>query len=224
MKRALGALAALAMAGACSSQGPNPVFVVVKEAVFSDEDSAATGQRQPLTRERIEQSGLALIAAQLEKDDKPSYLTAFAVNNGYVTFANSARQSINLFGGLVTATRGIGEDLLAVDHSGNDPVASALPPEAWPAGVARLYRFGGQGPSGTELRVSCTYKRLGDRDLEIVERVFEITDFEELCRGDVTFTNRYAVDRETGVIWQSRQWIGKDLGQVAIDVLEPYGP
>ncbi len=226
MIRKLLSASALVLAAACSSGGPSPIVTVVKSVVLPSKDEAETkAAPAPITRERIVKNGLAMIRARLETDEKASILTAFSVNNGYVTFANSTRQSINLRGGLITATRGIGQDLLSVIHSANDPVATQTLPDLWPESYRRGYRFAGKGPEGDVLTFACNVRRLPATTIEIVEISYDTVEFRESCVApDRSFTNTYFAEVETGQIWKSRQWVGAELGYISLEIFEPYTP
>ncbi|HSF91925.1 MAG TPA: hypothetical protein VLA51_06940, partial [Paracoccaceae bacterium] len=71
MIRKLLLASALVLAAACSSGGPSPIVTVVKSVVLPSKDAAETkAAPAPITRERIVKNGLAMIRAQLEKDEK----------------------------------------------------------------------------------------------------------------------------------------------------------
>ncbi|MEM9431872.1 MAG: YjbF family lipoprotein, partial [Pseudomonadota bacterium] len=133
-------------------------------------------------------------------------------------------QTVTLQGGLITASRGVGYDLLAVLPEADDPVARPRPPQDWPQQIERLYTLPGPGPEGQTVRVTCTFVRLQPETLEIVERPHETVVFEERCRGDARFVNAHHADIETGTVWQSTQWIGPVQGAFTYEMIEPFAP
>lgn len=225
MIRPLLTLSALSILAACSSGGTSPVVSVIKGVILPTkaEDLPVTNAGSTLTREKIEQFGLALIRGGIEGEDISNLLTGTAVNGQYVTYVSSFRQNITMLGGLVTGTRGLGGDLLAVRADQNDPVAYLTPTAEWPTKSTRDYRFPSVGPAGITVSVNCNLTRAADTSVTIVEVTYDVTPFAEFCSGDdVEFTNTYLAQRDTGQIWQSRQWVGEKVGYVNIDVLEPY--
>jgi hypothetical protein len=225
MMRPILALSALSILVACSSSGTSPVVTVIKGVFLPPkaEDIPVKNAGSTLTREKIEAFGLALIRGRIEGEDISNLLTGTAVNDQYVTYVSSFRQNITMLGGLVTGTRGMGGDLLAVRADVNDPVAHATPTADWPSTLTRDYRFPGVGPAGKTVSVTCNLTRTADTTVTIVEVTYEVTPFTETCTGDgVEFTNTYLAQPDSGQIWQSLQWIGDKVGYVNIDVLEPY--
>lgn len=225
MMRPILALSALSILAACSSSGTSPVVSAIKGVILPSkaEDIPVRNAGAVLTREKIEAFGLALIRGRVEGEDISNLLTGTAVNDQYVTYVSSFRQNITMLGGLVTGTRGLGGDLLAVRADANDPIAYATPTADWPNTLTRDYRFPGVGPEGDVISVRCNLSRGADTTVTIVEVTYDVTPFTEVCSGDGTsFTNTYLAQPDTGQIWQSLQWIGKKVGYVNIDVLEPY--
>lgn len=225
MIRALLTLSTLSFLAACSSGGTSPVVSVIKGVISPTkaEDVAVVSTGSVLTREKIEQFGLALIRGRIEGEEISNLLTGTAVNGQYVTYVSSFRQNITMLGSLVTGTRGMGGDLLAVRADHNDPVAYLTPTANWPASLTRDYRFPGVGPAGQIVSVSCNISRAAGTTVTIVEVTYDVTPFTEVCSGDgKEFTNTYFAQSNTGQVWQSQQWVGKKVGYVNIDVLEPY--
>lgn len=165
----------------------------------------------------------SLIRGRIEGEDISNLLTGTAVNDQYVTYVSAFRQNITMLGTLITGTRGMGGDLLAVRADANDPVAFATPTANWSTTLTRDYRFPGIGPAGKTVSVVCNLARAADTTVTIVEVTYNVTPFTEACKGDgVEFTNTYLAQPDTGQIWQTLQWVGDKVGYVNIDVLEPY--
>lgn len=225
MIRPILTLSALSILAACSSGGTSPVVTVIKGVILppKSEETPSTNAGSTLTREKIEQFGLALIRGRIEGEDISNLLTGTAVNDQYVTYVSAFRQNITMLGTLITGTRGMGGDLLAVRADANDPVAFATPTANWSTTLTRDYRFPGIGPAGKTVSVVCNLARAADTTVTIVEVTYNVTPFTEACKGDgVEFTNTYLAQPDTGQIWQTLQWVGDKVGYVNIDVLEPY--
>jgi len=224
MMRKLLVLGVLATVSACSSGGTGPIFSAIKDVVLpGKEEAAPTGSATVLTRDRIKASGLAAVRARIEGEEVANVLTATSLNGSYVTYVSAFRQSVTMNGSLVTATRGLGGDLLAVRSDANDPVVVVTPPKDWPTHLTRDYRFPGIGPEGDITHVSCDMVRGGAAKLTIVELVYDVIKFTENCSGNgVAFSNTYFAEAKSGQIWQTRQWIGDKRGYLNIEVLEPF--
>ena len=227
---ALSVLAVTLLAG-CSSNGGGGgiMFRAIKDTLFSGGDKetvqpAGTPSSGGLTRARIEESGLALIRANIDGDSATNVLSATSLNGGYVTYVSAFQQSISMKGTLITATRGLGSDLLSVADAPNDPIANMTPIANWAKSYERSYRFTGDGPAGRVITVQCALSSQAPMQVTIVEVTYDVTPFIESCRGDgVSFNNVHLAD-EDGQIWQSRQWVGEGLGILNIEVLEPLTP
>lgn len=216
------AICALGVLGACSSGGTSPVLSVIKEAVLPSKPDEPTANPGVLTREKIDAYGLALIRARIEGEEISNLLTGTSLNDRYVTYVSSFRQTISMLGNLVTSTRGMGGDLLAVRHDANDPIASLMPVKNWPTSLTRDYRFPAKGPAGQVVSVSCDLTIGQPIKLTQVEITYDVTPVTEHCAGDgVVFTNTYMAETTTGQIWQSQQWVGKAVGHMNVEVLEP---
>ena len=225
---ALSVMAITLLAG-CSSNGGGGgiMFRAIKDTLFSgggDEEvtqPAGTPTSGGLTRARIEETGLALIRANIDGDSATNVLSATSLNGSYVTYVSAFQQTISMKGTLITATRGLGSDLLSVADAPNDPIANMTPVANWPSQYERSYRFTGTGPAGTVITVQCSLAPQAPMQVTIVEVTYDVTPFVESCQGDgVSFNNVHLADKD-GQIWQSRQWVGEGLGILNIEVLEP---
>lgn len=228
--RATGWCLAFAILAACSS-GSGGNKEIVKAALDQlrpggGEDEAATAPAPRLTRAAVEASGAALLRVRLESEAGRSIMSAQAVNGGYASYISQFGQSVTARGALITASRGLGFDLLSVEADARaDPLVTARPIEDWPTQVTRVYRFPGQGPEGLRLSVTCRYEPGDTLDIEIVEISHSGQQIVEVCVGDgVTFSNDLFADSETGFVWRSLQWLGPEQGRLDVEVVEPLTP
>jgi len=184
--------------GACSSNPDQPSFT---KSVFdrllpgekAGEAKPATAPKR-ITRAQIKEFNLAMVRA-------------------------------NLRSALVTSTRGLGTDLLSVEHAANDPLSKPTRAGDWPSRTERTYYVPGPGLRGTPIVVSCAVKRIKDHDIEIAETPFQTTQMTEICKSDTgaSFANHHFVDRGTGQVWVTQQWVGPDMAPLGLEVLEPLG-
>lgn len=227
---AAGALVAVLLGG-CGSD-PNSAGTVIKAAVSDltgggDADRAAgppTGSAPRLTRAQVEATGSPMIRIRLENENAVSLMTAQARNGAYITYLSKFVQSLTLRGALVTASRGMGYDLLSVEARTSDPLVTPQPLEDWPSQVERIYRFPGTGPRGVAVRVTCRYRPEEQMSIDIVEVTYTGRQVEEICDGDgVSFVNDLFVEDETGFVWRSFQWLGPQQGRVDLEILAHPG-
>jgi hypothetical protein len=218
-------LATLVALAGCGSQR-DPVLSEAMGALAGmwRTEPAPTPQRQ-VTRADIERSDVAAILARLETDERGTVLYAAADNGGFVTYVSPLLQQITLKGAEVTATRGLGTDLLSGWSSSNDPLVRQTPPGAWPAAVDRVYEFPAEAPQGRVERYRCTFERGAVSEMVILQVRYSGVEMSETCAGpDGSFENLHFVDPATGAVRRSLQWIGPKVGLVDMQVLEPYTP
>ena len=222
--RGLAAALVLGLAGCTSGGGETPMIKGVWErvkAARAAKDAPPSVKRSP-TRDQIEEYDLALVQMNLAGEDAWPVLFARTANGPYVTYAGQFPQSLTLRESQVTATRGMGTDLISASSSANDPLKVLTPPDDWPPAVSREYRFAGSGPEGRIERYDCTLQRAGPATIALAGTPFDVIGFAETCRGaDRQFQNLYAADAKTGRVWQSVQYVGASMPMLTLEVLEP---
>ncbi len=233
MIKAFSAIALSTALAACSSGGnSSPVLSAIwgkirpgarAEAAAAEAEAAARPQIV-VTFDKIKETGLAIIRARVGEDTKGVMLYARSVNENYVTYASQLMQTFTLQGSLITATRGIGYDMLALRTTADDPVTTPTPPENWLGAVSRDYHFAGDTPAGRVVSVVCHFVKGPAYELALLDKTFSTTIMQTQCVGDeAQFTNIHLV-QDDGRILRSAQWLGPDQGMVEIDILEPYTP
>lgn len=218
-------LAAMTLLAACGSQR-DPV---VSEAMgvlagMWRTEPAAEPQRQ-VTRADIERADVAAILARLATDQRGTVLYATADNGGFVTYVSPLMQQITMRGAEITATRGLGSDMISGWSSSNDPLVRPTPPGSWPVRVERIYEFPAESPQGEVERYACTFERGATSEMVILQVRYTGVEMSETCMGPAgTFENLHFVDPATGEVRRSLQWVGRKVGVVDMQVLEPYTP
>ena len=213
---------------ACSSGGSEPlvsgVWDRIKASRSKDDGSGPAGKQVP-SREQIEKFDLALVQMSLAGENVWPIMFARSVNGPYATYAGGkVPQSLTLRESQVTATRGLGTDLISASSSANDPLKVLTPPGDWPAQVNREYRFAGSGPQGRLERYTCVIQKAAETQITLAGTTIDVVGFAESCSGqDGTFQNLYAADARTGRVWQSVQYIGAAMPMLTLEVLEPLG-
>jgi hypothetical protein len=211
---------------ACTNEGVNPIFGAVVDEV-NPLDRQQEGQPTPagpaVTRAAVDRADVAMIRARLQSDKSPTYLQAAARNGSYVTYVSALRQSLTLVGSQITATRGLGFDLLAATSSQPDPVSRPTPLSAWPAEVTRSYQFFGYAPQGRIETFTCRFEFGETRDIVILEESHRGVEVSEYCDGPTgAFENLHFADASTGRVWRSIQWTGQRQGLIDIEIVLPY--
>jgi hypothetical protein len=216
---------ALAMAGglaACSSTGDNTVGKVgalARVSIFGAEEAAPTPE---LTREQLNQIPSATIAL-IFGDGPRTFLVPLADNGGYLNYFDSGGHGLVMLRGAVTGTQGLGQDLDAVRHQADDPIAHPTPVADWPGQVYRDYQYSERSGAEYSITLSCMFERLVSETIEIVEIDFDVVRISEICtNARRQITNTYWVEADTGFIWKSQQWLGPNLTQATIEIIRPY--
>jgi len=216
---------ALAIAGllaGCSSSGDNTFLrlgALAKVSFFGAEEQAAAPQ---LTRAQLDEIPFATIA--LTFGDGPRiFLVPLADNGGYLNYRGSGGRGLVILGGAVSGTQSLGQDLEAVRHQPDDPVAHPTPVAEWPGQVWRDYQFAQRSGIDYSITLNCVFERLVRETIDIVEIDFEVVRISEVCtNARRQITNTYWVEAETGFIWKSTQWLGPHLQPATIEISRPY--
>jgi hypothetical protein len=156
--------------------------------------------------------------ATFEKTNNNVVLRTIATNGPYRTWASSGsadRRSITTRHGILTATRGLNQDLMSSDVSQTLSLVkarksgSAIRVQRYLNGEDRIY----------DVRVSCTITRGGTTQVQIGEINRSATEMTERCDSpERSFTNIYRVDG-SGRVLQSVQWLNDFYGTTVIQQL-----
>ena len=157
-----------------------------------------------------------LALAVVEGRNATAILTRIEQNGPYETWGTPDRRTITTRGGLVTATRGLGNDLM----SSNLGSSLALISGRKAGSAMRVMRFLDGENHTAEQVLSCDYALGGNKRLTAGElNNVATTQMNETCAAETTrFTNSYLVDGR-GRIVQSRQWLNPASGHILIQLL-----
>lgn len=161
--------------------------------------------------------GPAMIAL-LQGGKQVAVLGEFERNRAYQTFTTTERQTLVLKNGVLSGSRGLGQDLMSADIDESlRLIRSRLPGSA-----NRTHRYlDGEGQE-RPLSMSCKIVRDSNETIQSpTAGAIAAVKMGEVCSsasGNVEMTNLYWVASD-GFIWQSRQWIGPQLGDVALQIL-----
>lgn len=162
------------------------------QQVATDVAQALAATRAPMILLTVPQRKAVTVMQQLEQ------------NRGYTTYGTGDRRSVTLRAGMMTATRGLGGDVMSSDVSASHALIAARR-----NGTARRVMRYLDGEDLTQIVVStCSISVGGQSRVRVAEIDTPATTVSEACSGEGgTFTNTYQV-APSGRIVQSRQWHG----------------
>lgn len=209
---------------ACTERRTNigeQFFPLIRDSILGPPELPPPRKR---TRAETDQIRFATIAlARLADPERRTLLVPIANNAGFLSYADQSRRGVVIFGGLVTATKGLLFDMTAIKHQSDDPIARMVPLDRWPRVVVRNYQFTRLNTSDYEVSVTCVFNRIASEQIEIIERTYDVTRVQETCANPQRdFTNTYWVEPDTGFIWKSEQWLGPKLEPYVVEVVRPF--
>ncbi|WP_170168856.1 YjbF family lipoprotein [Rhodovulum iodosum] len=211
MKRIKGLLLALAGSVALSSCGASDtsyeVYGQFRERLktLGRGNEAAEPGAEP-SRASIAAFTDPLILARVDRTGGMSFIVRTRKYGATEVWQSTDDVSITLIGGILRATRGLGDDLMSSD----------VMPLGMQADSGREhYYFGGDARTRL-VTFACTRQTLGTERIIVLERAYSARHIAETCQaGETRFTNEYWVDSR-GVMRQSRQWVSRGVGYVTL--------
>ncbi|KNG93714.1 hypothetical protein ATO11_11035 [Pseudaestuariivita atlantica] len=204
--------AALTFVSACGNAPDSQSTRSLLKSLFELSRTARSAPPQAtLTPQQIEQilaatpNSVMLFTSEKTKSQAP--IIQIERNLAYRTYATGGRQTVTIKNGFVTATRGLGGDLMSseIDQS------LALVSRRSAGQATRVMRFLTGDDQTFEYNFDCVISVQGGQG--------GLQGMREDCRdGETTFINTYAVDRN-GRIRASRQWLGNFTGYVSLALL-----
>lgn len=210
-------LAALAACsgGSGNNRGQLASLIEIRESVKAQR-AAANAPKTQVTRALIEEIDAPLLEVELQSRNITGYFFLHAVRAPVQVWRANDSGQIIVRNGLVTGTRGVGNDLVSSDY------AQTLSAISHGVGVAaRRYDLrNGLGEQDTVL-MTCSFETVGLQTIEIYERTYQTRHIRERCESEDTeaFVNDYWVERKSGLIRQSSQWISPILGHFVLRFL-----
>lgn len=157
-----------------------------------------------------------LLFARFSVTGAPAIMIGIEENGPYTTFATQARQTVTLREGFLTATRGLGGDLMSSDIAGVRALVSARR-----AGDAqRVMRFLNAADVTYEVVFECRVTPGEAQQVRVGTREVTATPVTETCTGrrGREIENTYMVDAEGRAV-ASSQWGGDMIETVDLGVL-----
>ncbi len=209
----LGGLALLAACGTGRSE-LTPLF----SGLITSYTSPAEPQpdvRGMLTRQLLSTSDAPLLLIEAPRLASTATLRITGRNGPYTTWTTGDARSFTFRGGVLSATRGLGDDLSSADNT-----AAAARVAARNAGDAPRTQYYLDAENQIyAVRFNCTFQNAGRETIEIVERLHPTVRLRETCRNEgLAIQNDYWVGSD-GMVWKSRQWVGPAIGYIVTERL-----
>lgn len=219
--RSIGAALVVALMSACSSDttgGPSLPVVLAGTA----KDVVTSRDRGPLPKTVVSAADYAKITVPLvqvnpEVRGGSDFLQRVAVRSdsslGRVeVWESSDGAQIFLRDGVVVGSRGIGGDIIAATASST---LNALKRQSNGSGLRNFVVSDGDVTT-TEYKFRCDVENLGGEEISVSSQVFVSVHMQETCRiegGEPrVIRNDYWVDKPSGFVRKSRQWMGPRVG------------
>ena len=220
----IGAMAMVALLGACGSDGGggggNPMIAAVgqmaKSAVSGGKKAAAAPKAKTGTagaparagkqsaRERLEAKGNPALRVRAPSLGQDAFLTVVDTKANVVTWTAQGQANFSLRDGVLIQTRGLGADLMSAD-------APSLAQLKGGASYQRIYYFLGADDAGTRRTYDCAAGVVGTETIEILGKSHKVTHVTETCtRQNGKVSNDYWI--EGGTVRKSRQWASGTVG------------
>lgn len=221
------ALALLVACGNQQDQGP-ALYDIARQAAgeiagqvgIGGGDDTAAGPAD--TPEAMAARALAanpgpLILADFESLGRLQMLAQTGRNGAMRTYMTPAQEALILRNGLLTGTRGLGNDLSVAEPG---PMAALIRSRRAGTGQRIMRYLSGDGVE-RPLPLTCTTITGAVQRFPLAGRNWTALQVGEACHGQgVEIENSYLVTAD-GQIPVSRQWIGPALGHVVIQVIRP---
>ena len=231
MRKLIGAgiagLALLALAACGGGNEVTPLEVQVLEAGKARFQRLRGGRPAPLpqlTRAFLETVDQPYIEVTLERREQQAYLLIAdrrrdGLPGELVTWRTGDNVTLTMRNGLLVATRGLGGNVMSAD------VRVADGRQGPASGGAHVLMVRAHDNHELRMALACELEDLGPETIIIVERAHATRHLQQRCervlqdgepgRGG-SVVNDYWVDSTGGPVWQSRQWVGPEIGYLRI--------
>ena len=182
----------------------------------SNKPRGYTDARNLIDREQIDAANIPVLFVELASGQNGT-LTPYPGQGVGQTWLAADGATVTLERGILKASRGMGDDLMAS--------SSFMPPWSKISKTKETYNreFAHiTGNNKISKRVfSCDIEKTKSKELiEIWDIIFKVAQFEERCfNGSLTFKNTYQVD-DQGIVRKSSQYHSDTLGSILIERLD----
>jgi hypothetical protein len=202
--------------GTDSKEGQLSSLIEIRKAAQANR-AVRNAPKPEVNRAVIEQINAPLLEVGLKSRDVTGYYLEFSVRPPVRIWRALDGGQIVIREGLVTGTRGIGYDLASSSY------AETLAALHHGSGTARRsYHLRTDLGTQANIELSCTFQTLGHETIEIYDLTYATRRVQETCRNEVgeEIVNDYWIERQSGIIRQSNQWVSPDLGHFNLRYLK----
>jgi len=170
--------------------------------------------RKLITREAIDASPVKVLLAGIELRNAYATLSPAGENAGVITWISGDGIGLGFRQGVLVSTRGLGPDLMAANVSGTIMALHNGQGE-----TVRIHDYLDGENQIRRSRFRCDVQIIGSEVIEIYGLQISTRHLTENCKNrEISFKNHYWLS-SGNKIWQSRQWIGRDLEYVFVQQL-----
>lgn len=230
LRRLVMLVAAVALAGCSSGKDTAPLFPQLfsagKEAMAGRSARRAQAARPPLTRASLDKIEGSYIEVTIERRTITGFLARQFQRRdpmpGRIEYWRTQDNvTLSFRNGVLIATRGLGGDLVSsevqVDGDRLGPAPGGERGMHIRTGDLQVVRLG----------LACDFEDLGSETITVVERLHVTRHLRERCvtegatvadqhLGAGEVVNDYWIDSRAGLMRQSRQWAGPNIGYLKI--------
>ena len=205
-------LAGLCLALSGCGNDPNRTDLARLPGITPKNSPAPTVTAQQMATAALAQLSEPVILAVLEEPSRTALLVPLGDNRAVLTWTTVDRQTISLSGGRIVATRGLGADLMSSDATAPRPGSTSVHSMTTLNSANETIR----------LRVACRIDS-GSREILTLASGETISTLRlrENCRGGTdAWENDFWIAGD-GLVRQSRQHLGTEIGSLTLQVLRP---
>jgi hypothetical protein len=217
--RAIAAVAASLVLGACSSEGNSGYGDYWK--LISGSVKSSLGKTR-VTLDQAAKVPYASMGWQLDHGDQ--YLIVLATdNNGEQLWTSAAHIVLVTQGGLIKRTVGLPHDLMALMPRDGHGLTTPVQALHGPYQDRRYADF--PDLQAYSVEINCLGRLAGDQKIAILGKALTAARVEENCNApsrNWTFRNVFWVDRDNGLVWRTSQSIHPGV-TVQTEIFRPPG-
>lgn len=177
-----------------------------------------TPELPTVTRALLDSLTLASLEITIEGRDALAYLIPAAPRNDpfhgpLAVWRTGDNANIAMRNGVIVGTKGLGNDLQGADMRGTVQHVLGRDPSEWTGAMTVLT----PSDATQTLTLNCVSQKPERKTIEIVELSYVVDHLRETCfiDGNRRFVvNEYWVDPRDRTVWQSRQWMGPEVGYI----------
>lgn len=209
--KTLALMVAFSFLQGCGNDGQKEFYTglwdVAKTSVPSKSNDELAAQKKTQYAKVLETIDEPLIIAS--SGPKRTALIRVSSNAGYEQWHSPGKIGFTFKNGFLTATRGLGGDLMNADVEESIERIGSL--SSQPA--TRIHRYL-SGENTIILRsFVCILKHEGQEDTHVSGKTLRLLRVSEKCtNSDTVLNNTYWLDQKDGFIWKSNQWISTQVG------------